>query len=192
MSLVLTAIKLSKRKVLYLSDEEIKKFFEEVLKRLEEISNHQSDISKKLDFLVGTKIEEKRKSFDIIYKTLIDKIVMSWSEVVKINSTINKNTSARVDFLNFCRLKGIEIVELPMKGRPKFLVLVFENEIWLKKILANWDKIVHTGVLLSTFPPEEREFVKDFLLSKFGFYFQFVSSGDCGSITPKKRLKKIK
>jgi hypothetical protein len=178
--------------VLYLSDEEIKKFFEEVLKRLEEISNHQSDISKKLDFLVGTKIEEKRKSFDIIYKTLIDKIVMSWSEAVKICPTIGKNASARVDFLNFCRLKGIEIVELPVKGRPKFLILVFEGEVWLKKILADWDRVVHIGVLLSSFPPEERELVKDFLLGKFSFYFQFVSSGDAGSITPIRRLKKLK
>jgi hypothetical protein len=176
----------------YLSDEEIKKILEEVLKKLEEIANHQSNIGKKLDFLVDAKIQEKRKSFDAIYKTLIDKIVMSWSEAIKIYPRINKNTSARVDFLNFCRLKGIEIVDLPMKGRPKFLILVFENEVWLKKILVDWDKIVHTGVLLSTFPPEERELVKDFLLNKFGFYFQFVSVGNAGSITPKKRLNKLK
>jgi hypothetical protein len=189
---VLIATQLLKKKVPYLSDEEIKKILEEVLKKLEEIANHQSNIGKKLDFLVDAKIQEKRKSFDAIYKTLIDKIVMSWSEAIKIYPRINKNTSARVDFLNFCRLKGIEIVDLPMKGRPKFLILVFENEVWLKKILVDWDKIVHTGVLLSTFPPEERELVKDFLLNKFGFYFQFVNVGNAGSITPKKRLNKLK
>jgi hypothetical protein len=176
----------------YVSEKEENK----IIGKIEKLENHISEINKKLDFLVTTKIkeiEEKRKPFETIYKILLDKIVMSWNEACKIYTSIQKKPSIRFDFLNFCKIKNIKIVELPTKGRPKFLILVLEGfgEAWLKKLIEEWDKITNTGLLLNNYSNDERGQIKNFLLKNFGFYFTYMG-GDHPAIIPKKRLIKKK
>jgi hypothetical protein len=166
---------------------------EELLERLDiqEIKKNLEEMGRCLKFLTDSKIEEKRKPFEEIYKILLEKQIITWGEASKIYSRINRDSEARTDFLNFCNLRKIRSVILPSAGRPKYLILSLEDEPLINAIIDNWGKISGEGILLHNFSLEMREKIKNFLLNNFDGYFEYRNEGS-PVITYKRKVKNKK